>query len=244
MNVLLIGYGSIGKRYGAVLRALGADFEVYDNPQHEWFSDKEVSDGFTHAIIATPTHTHMDWLDELHFNKVKVLCEKPASKNKARLEKRTMHKDCFVVNNYQFLPCSNTRKKISYNFYNTGKDGLIWDVCQLVYLAYKNKVELGVKRESFWWDLKWGQHQVPYHEIEKSYYHMVKAFLSGDTSNLWNMQDALKMTEICAELYAKGGENVEHFIYGPKGFVRSASEDRFVAFSAQGTPINWAQATS
>lgn len=229
MKLLLIGSeGSIARRYRAILKHLKVDFEEYDNPEHKFFSvPQSFYQRFTHALIATPTHTHMQWVDELP--PIWKLIEKPASKNLEEIEERKLNHGCYVVNNYQFLPCSNTKKKISYNFYNTGKDGLIWDVCQLVYLAYKNKVELEVKRESFWWNLKWGQHQVAYHEIERSYYHMLKAFCSGDTSNLWDLKDAAKMTEICTTLSEKGGFNVEQFIYRPEGTCRFTSQDRFIA---------------
>ena len=237
MKLILIGSnGSIARRYCAVLDALRISFDSFDDPTYEPFT--QSFDGYTHAIIASPTNTHISWIDQL--TPKFILCEKPVSKNPEAIAARRGNHGLYVVNNYQFLPCANVKKKIAYDFYNTGRDGLIWDVCQLVYLAWKNKVELEVKRRSFWWDCKWGQHQVVYHEIEKSYYHMLKAFLSGDTSNLWDMNAALKMSELCADLYKKGG-NCEHFIWRPKGSCRNTSEDRFYSFSKEGPAIDWAQ---
>lgn len=232
MKLLLIGSeGSIGRRYRVILEHLGVDFEEYDNPEHKFFGvEQSFYKRFTHAIIATPTHTHLDWIDELP--PIWKLVEKPASKDLEGLEQRKLNHGCFVVNNYQFLPSANTRRKITYNFYNTGRDGLIWDVCQLVYIAYKNKVELEVKTDSFWWDLKWGMHQIAYHEIERSYYHMLKAFCSGDTSNLWDLKEATTMSEVCRHLYSIGGDCV-HFIYRPKGSCAHTSQDGFIAFSRQ-----------
>lgn len=238
MKILLLGgNGSIGRRYQAVLRSLGYEFDVYDNPRHEPGSKSFV--GYNHFIIATPTHTHLTYLQELStYDHAAILCEKPLSKVPAEIKKfkslsAYIDQKVFVVNNYNYLPYAP--RNLSYNFFNTGRDGLIWDVCQLVYLAFKNKVDLEVKRESPWWDFKWGQFQVPYAEIERSYSMMVRAFLIGEYSRLWDMTDALKMSEVCANLYERGGD-CEYINWSP-------STDRLIALSKESIFSNRTEAT-
>jgi hypothetical protein len=230
MILLIGGNGSIGRRYQSVIRALEYPFEIYDNPKHKagdpW--NKNVS----HALICTPTETHTFWAKECARAEIPFLCEKPFSK---RPSDALRFKDAkaFVVNNYNFLPCAQVPRKIYYNFYNTGKDGLVWDVCQLVYLAWKNGVELEVTRDSFWWDMKWGQHQVPYNDIERSYYYMVKAFMTGDATNLWDMHDAAHMSEMCNELNERVVKDVEYFIWKPNP-GRNTSQERIFSLAAKG----------
>lgn len=202
--VVLIGNGSIGKRYAAILRNLGVEFDIYDSTAHtervsEWTK-------YDKAIVATPTETHTQICMELIFAKVPFLCEKPFTKDirKAAILREaaeTLGVPGFVVNNYGFVTRGRWPQDLTYDFYNTGKDGIVWDVCQLVYLAKLYRANLIVEKHSFTWDFYIDKEKIEYARIERSYEEMISMFLSGHTQGLWNLKAAVEMEAICQELH-------------------------------------------
>lgn len=216
--ILLIGHGSIGKRYSAILDYLNQPYRI-----------KEINDpydfsGITKVIIASPTDQHGSHCYLANEVDLPFLCEKPLTKNP--IEAEEISRNCmngFVVNNYAHILSENI-EMIDYDFFNTGKDGLIWDCCQLVYLAYLKKAKLSLKRESFYWSLQTERRDVSYREIEWSYLRMIKDFLIGDYKNLWTLSQGAEMTKICDELTEKAGRNCEAINW-------SSSSDTFKSFT-------------
>lgn len=206
MILLIGGKGSIGRRYQAILKYLEEPFFIHDFPfdsEYEW-------QPFDRAIIATPTRTHGEYVRRLSEMEKPFLCEKPLTFDPLEAEHLAFScKNGYVVNNYSFL---NTNREftfphsLSYDFFNTGGDGLIWDVCQLVYLAYLSKAELSVSRESYHWDFHINDWKVPYSAIEASYMQMIRAFLLDRKEQLWTLSNGAQMTKLCYELYRRGGD--------------------------------------
>lgn len=84
-EVLLIGYGKMGKIYSKHLNELRVSHRIFDNAysQHNSLS----LDGITHVIVATPTPTHIGYYEWLRFLKPKMplLIEKPVVDKKEDL---------------------------------------------------------------------------------------------------------------------------------------------------------------
>lgn len=221
MILLLGGKGSIGRRYAAVLRELGEPFIVHDKEDNPQLIEHLAA--ADHAIIATPTETHFDYILTLERARIPYLCEKPVTKKIAEAEMLFQHCSMgFVVNNWAFLSTNaelthtGKLKHLTYDFYNTGRDGLLWDVCQLVYLAQITQAKLEVRRFSASWDVTWNDFEVPYRWIEMSYLQMVRAFLENDPRMLWNMKRGCEMTKTVHRLIEKAkGEDYEGFNWDP-----------------------------
>lgn len=228
MILLVGGNGSIGRRYQAILQFMRTPYMVHEANDTETFESK-LKKGITKAIIATPTNSHVNFCREFANRSIPFLCEKPLSKNIDEVKWiQTICKKSpgYVVNNYAFLneglePPIHFR----YDFYNTGKDGLVWDICQLIYLARKYEAELCVRTNSYWWDMEWGTIQVPYAWIEQSYMRMLRAFLSDKVGLLWSLADALTMTEICKSIETR--LNLEGYY---EGFDWNPGTDELIAF--------------
>lgn len=142
MSVCVIGSkGNMGRRYMAILRKLGVihqGVDLWDQvPEHD------------HYIVATPTDTHTEVLMDLMQMKTyqKILVEKPVTKDPSQLRrlahmaKMGGHK-VYMVNQYAYR--GHSRKKpgakpatelTEYDYFNTGKDGLLWDCIQLIHMA-------------------------------------------------------------------------------------------------------------
>lgn len=236
MVLLLGGNGSIGKRYQAILRYLDEPFFVYDSPAyphgiHEWEFDR--------AIIATPTWNHGMYCRLLSQLKKPFLCEKPLSMDLKEAKELSETCDGFVVNNYQFAIQHLTEpiKKISYDFFNTGKDGLIWDVCQLVQLAHKFKAKLEVRKFSPFWNLQINFERLLYRYIEWSYASMIRSFLKNEIENLWDLKTGYEMSLLCAELESRTEGDYEAFNWCP-------SEDKFSTVSKKNLSIHRTESSS
>lgn len=198
MKVLLIGHGSIGKRYESILKHLEAPYEIHDPPTGQ---ERDLT-GYTHYIIASPTETHIEYLREIDEGPM-VLCEKPVSKIKDEIPERA---NTYMVSNYAYVahkvgPFGNEKRpyRITYNYYNTGRDGLYWDCCQLVYLDPKCQIETTSPR----WNLNINGKWVRYRWLEESYVSMIRDFTRGVTGKLWTMLDAKIMCMHVNERIAK-----------------------------------------
>jgi hypothetical protein len=158
---LIGGEGSIGRRYAAILKYLKAPFEILDDPK---LSAKDWNfKGYKKAIIATPTSTHYEFAKALDEHGVPFLCEKPLTTSLVEAE-QFEHLKGYTVCNWNHA-IAHMPGPIHYDFYNTGRDGLLWDVCQLVYLAYLKQCELKVKRSSPVWSAHAGA-PIDYRDIE------------------------------------------------------------------------------
>jgi hypothetical protein len=189
--------GRIGSRYRAILKHIGQAYIPIEK-------DDEINpEKWTHAIIATPTDTHFEIGEFIESLGIPYLLEKPATKDLIEAQRMSLWKNGFIVNNYQFaIP---EAKSIEYNFYNTGRDGLKWDCCQLIYLADQYKAKLKIKRESPIWTLAVDDELIPYRQVEYSYIQMMNAFLDEEIENLWPIQRAFEMTKLIQDVDDRQG---------------------------------------
>lgn len=183
MICLIGGKGSIGSRYACILRASSIPHVVYDvdTPDIDLFS-------YNKYILATPTDTHAHYLRELEG--ATILCEKPVSK---KVEEILPYPKVYVVNNYAYVTRLMKQEPpymISYDYFRTGKDGLLWDVCQLIHLD----PECEIRNQSPKWNCTINGQRVAYRTLEESYIRMIKDFHDGNYQNLWNMEDGKQMT--------------------------------------------------
>lgn len=192
--ILLVGNrGSIGSRYEAILKWEKISYCTYDILDGLKPIDWKKID---RVIVATPTDQHAHWAFIAADHDLPVLVEKPLSKSLEEcetLERALKGHEVFVVCNYKYALGPNP--KIFYDYYNTGKDGLWWDVCQLIYLDPDAKIS----NESPFLNLWVNEKLVRYREIEASYCKMVKDFAEGKYRNLWTLEDGVKMTRAVLE---------------------------------------------
>lgn len=152
---------------------------------------------FDKAIIATPTDTHYEFCKMLIEIGKPFLCEKPMSKSIEECEELValdQRKMGSVVCNYKFMFQDDT-KHIGYNYYKTGKDGILWDFCQLIYLDPKAEILTA----SPVWRCSSKYDTYTFTDLEESYVSMIQAFVEGNYSSLWNLEDGLKMTQAVIE---------------------------------------------
>lgn len=147
MIVLVGSNGSMGKRYQAILRHLEKRFLPLDVETSllgvcEAVKQKDCKG----VIIATPTNTHFEYCMALVPFGKPVLCEKPITKNLDELEQILLLAKTYKT---PFDMTLQYKKLLSYygaddmcgfegshyNFYNHGKDGLVWDCLQTIALA-------------------------------------------------------------------------------------------------------------
>ena len=175
---------------------------------------------FDRAIIACTTSAHDDYCQVLSLMKKPYLCEKPLSKNiesLRRLLKLSIDSGQrnYVVNNFDFIKTWRLQKsttfELSYNYYNTGNDGFLWDMCQLIHISKKNKIFLSVSSDSYKWRFSVDKTDVPYIEIEESYLQMIKAWLDNKDSLLWSVEEALEMSQDVIDLQRKLPEDINSF---------------------------------
>lgn len=194
MTTLLIGHkGSIGRRYAAILNLFDVKWRGFDNPDGDpsCINWEDVE----RCIIATPTNTHFEYAIAAAQNRKPVLCEKPLSKTPADcVALSVMAEDldvpAFVVCNYKYVFRGHPDPHIYYNNFNTGSDGLWWDVCQLLYLDPKATI----RTDGPYFILASQYREIPYEEVEKSYCNMIYEFVNEKYSNLWTFEDGVKMT--------------------------------------------------
>jgi hypothetical protein len=198
MAVIVLGAnGSIGRRYCAILKYLKIPFDVYDS-QEFW----KPTDNFSHVIVATPTDTHGEYVKRLAESGHWSLIEKPLTKDRQELEELKKHQDSeriFSVCNLRYT-CLNFQKPVTieYDFYNTGKDGTVWDCIQLFYMDKQAKI----RTNSPFLKFRINHVSITHRMVEESYIKMLQDFLSYKTKNLWSMKDAVKM---CEETFKRVG---------------------------------------
>lgn len=139
MSTLIIGSnGSMGSRYSAILNYLGKPFKALDLENSQDLDHlASQSSGF---IIATPTHTHKDYIRKLLRYKKPILCEKPICKDIAELktllqEVRDSRAPFRMVLQYELLVDTGRLGRSYYNYFKHGNDGIVWDCLQVVGLS-------------------------------------------------------------------------------------------------------------
>ena len=193
------GLGSAGRRYCAILKYLGIKYEIIDfdipSSVYGMTASQTFSNGdWDRAIIATPTDTHYSYSKALIKMGKSFLCEKPLSVSLEECEelvKMDQEKLGSIVNNY-FFAFGNSRQKpdLFYDYYHTGKDGLLWDCCQLLYLD----PQCVLRNRSPIWTVRNGRTTLSYETLERSYITMIQCWLANDHHLLWSLEDGLRMT--------------------------------------------------
>jgi len=171
----------MGKRYQAVLSHLGKKHSCFDT---HYMMDMVIRDSllvgnYTHVIIATPTHTHYDWLYFFHINapNIKILCEKPIVKSsKQMIEIATWNLDLTMTFQYKYAARGRTAigGASSYNHYNHGTDGLAWDCIQLIGLSTGS---INLREDSPDWVMYLNDHEVDRNKVDQSYVLFVHAWI-------------------------------------------------------------------
>lgn len=153
MSVLIVGgNGNMGRRYRAVLSALGEPFRIADIWSTEDDIVKEAS-AASGVIIATPTATHADMIKLCAPTGVPILCEKPITKSLGELEAlldvlRKYRTPFNMVFQYSELANQQTSGLTYYDYYKHGGDSLAWDCIQIIGLA---RGEIILREESPIW---------------------------------------------------------------------------------------------
>jgi hypothetical protein len=176
-KVAVIGArGNMGLRYAMILREY-CDVEVIEIDLHNYIScDHTDCDGY---IIATPTDEHLN--DILLYSQWKkpILCEKPIVKNKTDYYKLVdiciTDIDLSMINQYSFLDRGN-EGKTEYNYFKTGKDGLVWDCINIIGNARK---AYDIKKSSLIWSCVLNGDTINFADIDKSYIDNIKAWVNG-----------------------------------------------------------------
>lgn len=208
MIALIGGYGSIGKRYASVLRYLNEPHIIVEK-------DDEIEPHlWEKAIIATPTLTHFEIAEFFKERGIPFLLEKPpcTEPDQALVMSTWDSVGCegYIVNNYAFLDLfSRPVTTIDWDFYNSGKDGITWDLSQLIYLAKLHGASITCRRILPEWTLKLNGIQVPYQEIQATYIDMLRAFINGETEKLWSIKRAYDFVKSVLEVDASK-ENFFH----------------------------------
>ena len=197
MILVLGGRGSIGRRYCANLKAMGEEYVVYDTAKD---TSRDIPKADM-AIIATPTDTHGFYCRYLADRGTRFLCEKPLSMRYSEAQTlvediKIMNGDGYVVNNWEFALSKYTPKHaLTYDFYNTGRDGIAHDCCQLIHIANKYDLELELYDESPVWMAMADGELIDYRDMEISYGAMLSAFIAGDDIALWTLEEGLEMVK-------------------------------------------------
>jgi hypothetical protein len=202
MPIMILGCkGSMGRRYSRILTRLGVKNVRKFDIEYEQTLDTQ---GVDRVIIATPTQTHYRFVKFFGDKGLPMLCEKPmvtSSLEAEALRKGLQNVDFRVVCNWAYvfnqklLPASN---KVYYANETSGKDGLVWDCIQLLYLCsdFDITMKTGVP-----WDIKINGKEVTPEMIEDSYFRMIADWLKHP-EHLWGIDDAVN--QICkAETYIK-----------------------------------------
>lgn len=204
--VLLIGgMGSVGLRYQAILKSLNVPYLVYDAESLEGFScegKRNFEDiEFGKAMICSPTDTHLNYVRKLiHLDKT-FLCEKPLTKDPEDLAYiNAEYPKGFMVCNYKFITkIYGEDVNLSYNYYRSGRDGLLWDCCQLVYID----PDCELLNDSPLWDFSVNGHPIPYRALELSYVQMIKSFIWNHGKDLWSLKQGVAMSKAVMERMKK-----------------------------------------
>jgi hypothetical protein len=227
MKILVIGSnGNMGQRYCRILEMLGHEWigddltfkEKHWNPEalssliHKpyWY-EKETDHLYAGAIVATPTHTHVDIVSALVRKGKPVLCEKPFSTEigEVNMFMETLgiqNPRVRMMNQYEYFlqedsPVDCRRAdtwhavKTAYNFYKTGNDGLFWDCINIIGLA-DEKPEI--------------MNDSPIWECRINGWELNPAFM--DWAYVWNIKDWLEKFDDNLEYINKSHNKVWNLI--------------------------------
>jgi hypothetical protein len=152
----------------------------------------------SHYLVATPTDTHLAVIKNIAMKNARILVEKPICRLDKATNMQTLRDACdahrdriFMVNQYAYCPDPGGLGETSYDYYNSGDDGLAWDCIQLIHLS-RSKISL--KTNSPVWKCSINGHRLTHEVVDQAYVEMVKDFISnGDEhGKLWGWNDIEK----------------------------------------------------
>jgi len=168
--------GNMGMRYAMILKCY-CDVEVVEIDMHNHIScDHTDCDGY---IIATPTENHLIDICVYKQWKKPILCEKPIIKTKDDyynlVDLMAEGMDLSMINQYAFLDHGNDGHT-EYNYFKTGKDGLMWDCINVIGTA---RSSYDIKKTNLVWKCILNGDRVNLADIDKSYIDNITAWVKG-----------------------------------------------------------------
>lgn len=173
----------MGMRYQAILKWLGADYKCLDVANYDQERIISIAKSCDGAIIATPTYTHIDYLRALLPSRIKILCEKPITKNIEELEDLYLwcaehNYDYKMMYQYKEIACSYfTEAPSHYSYFRHGNDGLVWDCLQIIGLANGPVI---LDERSPVWSCMINGHELSLSNMDWAYVLAVKKWLDGE----------------------------------------------------------------
>lgn len=172
--------GEAGKRYQAILSYLYQPFVALDRSHMLEEALLEQARAADRIIIASPTHTHIQYLRDLLPSRKPILCEMPVTKNLEELEELNAYcaRSGFSYQMvFQFKELEiGERGETRYDYFNHGKDGLLWDCLQIVSLA-KGRVVLNDKSPV--WKCQVNGTKLNFQDLDQAYVSMIQRWIAG-----------------------------------------------------------------
>jgi hypothetical protein len=161
------------------------------------------SEGITHYILAIPTRDHVLAIKLLVYNYrfsnidtgYRILCEKPVTKDLVELGYLESHAErghkIYMVNQYAYYSDQLPQKSgiTCYDYYNSGKDGILWDCIQIIYLA-RGEITTLTNKSPVWRCVINGT-ELNREAIDLCYVKMIRDFISDgrEYGRLWGWDD-------------------------------------------------------
>jgi hypothetical protein len=186
MTLIIGAKGSMGRRYQAILKWLKRPYLSADI-NDDWLALRHLCTG---VILATPTNTHVRFLELLHDLKIPILCEKPITTDLSELNEiyQAFKKQPLqMVMQYRHL--DGTGGDSFYDYYNHGKDGLYWDTMQIIGLA---RSRVMVKEESPIWTCSLNGRMLSVDQMDSAYIATIRQWFEkpfGDLSEIKAMHE-------------------------------------------------------
>lgn len=174
--------GNMGRRYEAICTYLGITAIGCDPYNRDAIkSGIPICDG---VIIATPTSTHLQMLEEvLQFGK-KVLCEKPFTKSLLELNKfhdrhDHVHHLITMVDQYKYLLSDDitTSGGSEYSYYKSGQDSIAWDCINII---GHSEGEVELRNTSPVWTCRINGQDLSIEQMDHAYIRMIEDWASDD----------------------------------------------------------------
>lgn len=223
MKVLILGSdGSMGRRYQAILGYLGVDFTAMDIQRNTAIEmSNNISNVHSHIIVTTPTYNHFVWLKIAQEKSYigRILCEKPISKNIDEMF-RISSWDLDLTMMYQYIFTDKEKSlgshHTTYDYYNHGSDGIVWDCIQLIGIA---EGPVSLREVSPIWEATINGKPIIKDSMDNAYIKFVKHWLDGTLEQ--SKEDILNLHVKTARLHWRKKDEKGH-----ESFDWDPSEDK------------------
>jgi len=201
-NLIYGANGSMGVRYQAILKHLHEPYwcvDVQTTPSVK----KSLLTKCERIILCTPTDTHFEILKEILPLGKPVLCEKPIVKSAKDVERvieiAKMHNaELTMMFQYsELIPYPHNKTgATNYNYFRTGKDGLVWDYLQIIALS-NSTIEL--KNASPIWRCQINGTNLSLSDMDVAYVSFVRKWLEGRVNQ--NYEDLIRFHRKTEQIY-------------------------------------------